>query len=118
MSVYSFITQPYRYAANQDTAVRTAYELARQVEVDGGLTNLADAATVGLELFNILKLPRLRFEVAVLGVDVINLSMFDGAAPCATLLDSRFDLSAGKLVVIPDYTIDLSAGQTILRCWG
>jgi hypothetical protein len=27
-------------------------------------------------------------------------------------------VQAGKLIVIPDFTIDLSAGQTVLRCWG
>ena len=118
MSVFAFITQPFRYSAKSDASVRTTHTLARQVEVEGALTNLTDADVVAQELFDILKFPRQRFDVPVLGVDVINLSMYDGQPPCATLLDNRFGLSAGKLVVIPDFTIDLSAGQTVLRCWG
>lgn len=118
MSVYTFITKPFRYSVQSDTAVRTAYSLAKQVEINSALTNMADADTVALELFNILKSPRQRFDVPVIGVDVVNLAMYDGLPPCATLLSDRWGLSAGKLVVIPDFTIDLSAGQTVLRCWG
>jgi hypothetical protein len=118
MSIFSVITQPYRYSVQIDATVRTTYELARQVEIESALTNLADADAVALELFNILKFPRQRFDVPVIGVDVVNLSMYDGLPPCATLTDSRFGLQAGKLIVIPDFTIDLSVGQTVLRCWG
>lgn len=119
MSIFSFITKPYRYSVQADTAVRTTHELARQVEIDSWLTLKADADVVGAELFNILKAPRQRFDVPVLGVDVINLSMYDGGVPCATLLSDRFGLSgAGKLVAIPDFTIDFGVGQTVLRCWG
>lgn len=118
MSVFGFITQPFRYATKIDAAVRSTYELARQVELDTALTSLADANALATELFDILKAPRQRFDVPVLGVDVVNLAMYDGQAPCAMLTHSRFDLSAGKLVIIPDFTIDLAAGQTVLRCWG
>ncbi len=86
--------------------------------MDTVVTNMADAATVAAELFNILKFPRQRFDVPVIGIDVVNLSMYDGACVCATLTNTRFGLNVGKLVVIPDFTIDLSAGQTVLRCWG
>jgi len=118
MSVYSFITKPYRFSVQQDATLRTAYQLARQIEIDSALTNMADADTVSLELFNILKLPRQRFDVPVIGIDVINLGMYDGGVPCATLLHDRWGLAAGKLVAIPDFTIDLGKNQTVLRCWG
>jgi hypothetical protein len=118
MSIYSFITQPYRYSTQSDPTIRTAYDLARQVEIDSALTNQVDADTVSLELFNIIKSPRQRFDVPVIGVSVINIDMYDGGVPCATLLHDRWGLSGGKLVAIPDFTIDLSTGQTVLRCWG
>ena len=118
MSVYSFITQPFRFSTQTDPSIRVAYDLARQVEIDASLSNLADAAAVALELFNILKSPRQRFDVPVIGVNIITVDMFDGQVPCATLLSDRWGLTAGKLVAIPDFTIDLAAGQTVLRCWG
>jgi len=118
MSVYSFITKPYRFSTASDNAIKTAYSLARQVEIETYLTTLADAATIAAELFNILKSPRQRFDVPVIGVDIITLAMYDGLPPCATLISDRWALSGGKLVVIPDFTIDLSMGQTVLRCWG
>lgn len=118
MNVYNFITQPWRYATQQDVTIKTNYPLAREVEIEGAYTALSDATTMSLTLFNILKAPRQRFDVPVLGIDVVTPAMFDGAAPCATLFHSRFGLSAGKLVIIPDFTIDFGNGQTILRCWG
>lgn len=118
MSIYSFITQPFRYSVQSDSAVRTAYALARQVEIASALTNMTDANVVAAELFNILKSPRQRFDVPVIGVDIMTIDQFDGQVPCALLMSSRWGLSAGKLVAIPDFTIDLSSGQTVLRCWG
>lgn len=118
MSIFSFITQPYRYSIQSDSAVRTAYDLARQIEMPSMLTSLADADAVALELFNILKSPRQRFDVPVIGIDVVAIDQFDGNVLCATLLHDRWGLSGGKVVAIPDFTIDLSAGQTVLRCWG
>ncbi len=118
MSVYSFITEPFRFVDKFDAGVRASYELARQIEIEGAFTSLANADTVAQILFDILKSPRQRFDVPVLGVDIINLGMFDGQVPAATLISDRFGLTAGKPVIIPDFTIDLNAGQTILRCWG
>lgn len=118
MNVFNFITQPWRYATQADLSIRNTYELARVVEIEGAYTSLADATTVSSVLFDILKSPRQRFDVPVLGVDIITPGMFDGQTPCAMLTHSRFGLSAGKLVIIPDYTIDPGSGQTILRCWG
>jgi hypothetical protein len=117
-NVYSFITAPFRYSNQVDAAVRATYPLARQVEMDSTLTNLADADAVAATLFNILKAPRFRFEVEVLGLTLINPDMFDGAVPCATLSHPRFNLSAGRLVAIPDFDLDLTRGVSILRCWG
>lgn len=118
MSVYSFITQPFRYAERFDTGVRDSYALARTVQIDGSYTNLSNANTMAQILFDILKSPRQRFDVVVHGVNVVNLSMYDGYAPCAVLVHDRFDLSGGKAVIIPEFSIDLGAGQTTLRCWG
>jgi hypothetical protein len=117
-SVYSFITQAFRYSEKVDQTVRTNFALARAVEIDGRLTNLADADAVATTLHAILKAPRVRFEVPVLGVNVMTLSMLDGQTPCAMLTSDRFNLSQGLLVLIPDFTINLGSGQTILRCWG
>ncbi|MBA3240923.1 MAG: hypothetical protein H0T60_06820 [Acidobacteria bacterium] len=118
MGSYSFITKPFRYAVNADLTIRNTYALARQVELETALTNVADATTIGAVLFNILKSPRIRFEVPVIGLDVISMTMYDGGVPCATLISDRFSLQAGKLVAIPDFTMDLASGRTILRCWG
>ena len=90
MSVFSFITQPWRYSVQADTAVRTAYELARQVEINSYLTDMDDADDVALELFNILKSPRQRFDVPVIGIDVVTLEMYDGLPPMAVLMNDRF----------------------------
>lgn len=118
MSVYTFITQPFRYAEIFDQTVRAQYTLARSVEIEGRFTNLADAQSVGATLADLLKAPRVRFEVPVLGVNVVNPSMFDGQTPCAILSSDRFNLQAGRLVLIPDFTLNLNSGQTVLRCWG
>jgi len=117
-SVYSFITQAFRYSEQVDQTVRTNFPLARAIEIEGRMTNLADANAVSATLHSILKAPRTRFEVPVLGVNVMTLSMLDGQTPCAMLTSDRFNLSQGLLVLIPDFTINLGAGQTILRCWG
>jgi hypothetical protein len=117
-SVYSFITQPYRYAEKVDQTVRTNYALARAVEIQGRMTNLTDADAVAATIHGLLKAPRQRFEVVVLGVNVMTLSMLDGQTPCAVLTTDRFNLQNGLLVLVPDFTIDLGNGQTTLRCWG
>ena len=117
-SVYSFITQPFRYAEKVDQTVRTTYALARTIQIDGRMTNLSDADAVATTIHNILKAPRLRFEVPVIGVDVMTLAMLDGQTPCATLTSDRFNLQNGLLVLVPDFTINLGNGQTTLRCWG
>lgn len=117
-SVYSFITQPFRYSEQVDQNVRLNFALARAVEIEGRMTNLADADAVAATLHSILKAPRTRFEVPVIGVNVMTLSMLDGKTPCAMLTSDRFNLSQGLLVLIPDFTINLGSGQTVLRCWG
>lgn len=117
-TTYSFITEPFRYADKFDNAVRSTYGLARQVELASTFTNMTDADYEAGVLFDILKAPRQRFEVVVLGVNVVNLSMYDGGIPCATLLSDRFNLQSGKLVAIPEFVLNLGEGQTILRCWG
>lgn len=117
-TIYSFITQPFRYAERVDQTVRTRHALARTIEIEGRLTNLSDAEAVATTLHDILKAPRMRFDVPVLGVDVMTLSMLDGYPPTATLISDRFGLDQGRLVIIPDFTVDLRSGQTTLRCWG
>lgn len=118
MSVYSFITNPWRYAEASDQTVRTLYPLARTIQIDGKLTNLSDAEAVKTEIFNLVKSQRFRFEVVVSGVDIVTPNSFDGAPLCATLSSDRFGLQAGRLVLIPDFTINLNKGETTLRCWG
>lgn len=118
MSVVSFITRPFRYAEKVDTAIRDKFPLARQVDLNSRFTNLADADAIGNDIFAILKNPRQRFEVPVMGIDIVNLSMFDGSPPCAVLTTDRWGLDQGIIVVIPDFTINIGAGQTVLRCWG
>ena len=118
MATYDFITQPFRYATAFDSGVRNQYALARQVEIEGRHTNLADAEVTADILFGILKAQRYRFNVTVLGVDVIDPSAFDGTPPCATLFSDRFNLQSGRLVLVPDFLIDPNQGHTILRCWG
>lgn len=117
-SIYSFITQAFRYSEKVDQVVRTNFALARTLEIEGRITNVDDADAVAETIFNIMKAPRIRFEVPVLGVNVMTLSMLDGKTPCAMLTSDRFNLSAGLLVLIPDFTINLGSGQTTLRCWG
>ena len=91
------------------------------LELNTPLTNLSDATDISQTIFGILKAPRVRFEVPVIGINVVTLSMYDGTVPfpCATLISDRFGLTgAGRIVLIPEFTINLDKGQTVLRCWG
>jgi hypothetical protein len=117
-NTFSFITQPFRYAEQADAAVRTNYQLSRQVQIEGRLTNLTDADALAVILHNILKAPRQRFEVTVLGINIMVPSSLDGQTPCALLTNDRFNLQSGLVVLIPDFTINPGTGQTVLRCWG
>lgn len=118
MSIVSFITKPFRYAEQVDDNIRTKFTLSRSIDIDARFTNLVDANAVGQEIFSILKNPRQRFEVPVVGIDIVTLSMFDGYPPCAVLSTDRWGLSQGIIVVVPDFIIKPGDGQTILRCWG
>jgi hypothetical protein len=118
VSIYTFITAPFRYQSASSDDIRNAFSLARSIEIDSRLTNLYDASAIASTIFDILAAPRVRFEVPVLGVNIINASMYNGQTPCATLMQNRFNMQTGRLVIIPEFRIDLNTGQTILRCWG
>jgi len=116
--VYSFITNAFRYAEAFDNAIRSTYPLARSIEIQGKLTSLTDAEAMKAQIFDVVKSQRFRFETTVIGIDLITPDSFDGVPPCAMLYSDRFGLTGGRLVMIPDFTLDLDKGQTTLRCWG
>lgn len=120
MSTYSFITAPYRWVDHFDATIRESFDLARQLELPSAVSNINDADVLAETLFDILKSPRVRFEVPVVGVNVIMPSMYSGVVPfpCATLYSDRFGLSGGRVVLVPEYAVNLNEGQTVLRCWG
>ena len=117
-TVYGELTQPFRYSDQQDSAVLTAYPLARSVEAITAVSNISDLEALALERFGLLKVPRRRFLVTVEGPDYLAASDFAGSAPAAILKCKRWGLAAGRKVLIVKFESDYAANVTRLLVWG
>lgn len=115
-----FISQGFRRAIAEDTAVRTKHGmLARESEdpIETGFDSVADATTVATERLALLSGERRKFAVRVIGLDeVLALDPTSGVIPNAWFIDTERDCD--RMMLIATCEIDLGSQQATLGLWG
>lgn len=108
-----FVSNEWRQALSEDTAVLAAYPLSQAIEVDSPFDETADAAAEAARLLALWKVRRDYFT-GVLKVQPLAREL----AETVTIMHDRYALAGGDTFVIVDLTEDLSKYEVTLGLWG
>ena len=110
----AFVSQSYRYATADDTAIKALYPNAVPFEFDTQLS-LASAESLADTILAALKNDAQEFDIVIEGV--LQLEDFDGSPPRYTITSTRFDTGSRTFRLI-GAEVDYLANATKLTVRG
>jgi hypothetical protein len=112
------IENEWRPSVQADAAVISLYPEARDVEINSAIDTLTAAGPFATTLFNLVKVPRKRYQVTIKDALTYKPSSWAVNPPTVTLKSSRYGVSAGVLGIIVGARWDLQNDQMVLEVWG
>lgn len=114
----ALIENEWRPSVQADAAILTLYPEARDIIITSAIDTNTAAATFSLALFNLLKVPRKRYQVVIDGAMTYRPSSWQGGPPTVTLKSSRYGVAAGVLGIIVGARWDFQKDTMTLEVWG
>lgn len=114
----ALIENEWRPAVQADAAIIALYPEARDVIIDSAIDTNAAATPFSSALFDILKVPRKRYQVTLKGSLEYKPSDWQGGPKTVTLKSSRYNIAAGLLGIVVAVRWDFQKDETTLEVWG
>lgn len=114
----ALIENEWRPSVQADAAILTLYPEARDLTIDSAIDTNAAAAPFSLDMFNLVKVPRKRYQVIIEGAMSYRPSSWQGGPPTVTLKSSRYGVAAGVLGIIVGAKWDFQKDLITLEVWG
>lgn len=114
----ALIEREWRQSSQADAAVISLYPEARDIVINSAFDTEAIASPFSTAMFNMVKVPRRRFQVTIDGALTYKPSSWQGQCPSVTLKSSRYGVAAGLLGCIVGVQWDYQNDQIILEVWG
>lgn len=114
----SFLLEEYRRSTQSNAGTLADYANARRIEIETNIATLAGGDALANELLALLEDPARVFEVEIEGVDVADLSAFDGSPPAFALEAARFAISSATPMLPAAIEIDHERSTTRLTIRG
>jgi hypothetical protein len=111
-----YLARERRASNSKDATIKTQWKLAESLQVDGLLTQSADADAEAARLLAIYRVRRDIYDVPVSATVFINAGL--RLMSVVSLRLPRFDLTSGKLMRVVGYRLELASNRVILTLWG
>lgn len=110
----AWVAEDYRRSAAEDTAIKTQWLLAGELEAETLITAAADAASEAARLLALYKVRRDVFDITVPATTAAGIDLM----AVVRVVYARYGMDAGRDFRLIGQTLDLANGNIILSLWG